>query len=58
MENIILHVYYTGEKENLQATEEEIETTLKAIGISDEPDENGIYYEEYFIMFLILFLLN
>lgn len=33
----------------LPATDEEIEETLEAIGISEEPDENGNYYEEYFI---------
>ena len=33
----------------LPASDEEIEKTLEAIGISDEPDENGVYYEEYFI---------
>ena len=33
----------------LPASNEEIEKTLEAIGISDEPDENGVYYEEYFI---------
>lgn len=33
----------------LPATEEEIEETLKEIGVSDEPDENGIYYDEYHI---------
>lgn len=27
----------------------DIETELKAIGVSDEPDENGAYYEEFFI---------
>lgn len=28
---------------------DDLESELKEIGISDEPDENGIYYEEYFI---------
>ena len=28
---------------------EDIESELASIGVSDEPDENGIYYEEYFI---------
>ena len=28
---------------------ENIEKELASIGVSDEPDENGIYYEEYFI---------
>jgi len=38
-----------GEWLELPATQAEIEKTLERIGISDEPDENGIYYEEYFI---------
>ena len=41
--------FLIGKWLELPATEEEIEKTLEAIGISDEPDENGIYYEEYFI---------
>ena len=28
---------------------EDIESELASIGVSDEPDENGVYYEEYFI---------
>ena len=28
---------------------EDIEEELSSIGVSDEPDENGVYYEEYFI---------
>lgn len=28
---------------------DDIEEELKTIGVSDKPDENGIYYEEYFI---------
>lgn len=28
---------------------DDFEVVLKRIGISDEPDENGRYYEEYFI---------
>lgn len=28
---------------------DDIETELASIGVSDEPDENGRYYEEYFI---------
>lgn len=28
---------------------EDAEEELASIGVSDEPDENGIYYEEYFI---------
>lgn len=28
---------------------EDIEEELYSIGVSDEPDENGVYYEEYFI---------
>lgn len=38
-----------GEWLSLPASEEEIEKTLANIGISDEPDENGRYYEEWFI---------
>lgn len=38
-----------GEWLELPATQAEIEECLARIGISDEPDENGIYYEEYFI---------
>lgn len=41
--------FLIGKWLELPATDEEIERTLKEIGISDEPDENGIYYEEYFI---------
>ena len=41
--------FLIGKWLELPATEEEIEKTLEEIGISDEPDENGIYYEEYFI---------
>ena len=41
--------FLIGKWLELPATEEEIEKTLVEIGISDEPDENGIYYEEYFI---------
>ena len=33
----------------LPATDEEIEAAKKEIGISDEPDEAGRYYEEWFI---------
>lgn len=33
----------------LPATEAEIAEALEEIGISDEPDEEGRYYEEYFI---------
>lgn len=28
---------------------EDIKEELASIGVSDEPDENGVYYEEYFI---------
>lgn len=28
---------------------EDLEKELRSIGVSDEPDKNGIYYEEYFI---------
>lgn len=38
-----------GEWVTLPITEEELEKVLERIGISDEPDENGNYYEEYFI---------
>ena len=41
--------FLIGKWLELPATEEEIEKTLEEIGISDEPDEDGIYYEEYFI---------
>lgn len=41
--------FLIGKWLELPTTEEEIEKTLEEIGISDEPDENGIYYEEYFI---------
>lgn len=41
--------FLIGKWLELPATDEEIEKTLKEIGISDEPDESGIYYEEYFI---------
>lgn len=33
----------------LPATEEELQAAFEAIGVSDEPDENGNYYEEFFI---------
>ncbi len=35
-----------GEWVNLPISEEELEAVHERIGISDEPDENGIYYEE------------
>ncbi len=38
-----------GEWVKLPATEEELEAVFERIKISDEPDENGNYYEEYFI---------
>lgn len=38
-----------GEWLELPATQEEIDSCLQRIGISEEPDENGVYYEEYFI---------
>ena len=38
-----------GEWLELPATEEEIEACKQRIGISEEPDENGNYYEEWFI---------
>lgn len=41
--------FLIGKWLELPATDEEIKKTLKEIGISDEPDENGLYYEEYFI---------
>lgn len=34
---------------DLPATEEEIEEAFKKIGVGPEPDENGNYYEEFFI---------
>lgn len=36
-----------GEWVNLPC--DDFESVFERIGISDEPDENGIYYEEYFI---------
>ena len=41
--------YLIGEWVDLPCTDEELEAAKKRIGISDEPDENGNYYEEYFI---------
>ena len=38
-----------GEWVALPITEEELEEVYSRIGISDEPNENGIYYEETFI---------
>ena len=38
-----------GEWVELPATDDELEEVKARIGISDEPDENGNYYEEYFI---------
>lgn len=38
-----------GEWIELPCTDEELEEVLEKIGISDEPDENGNYYEEWFI---------
>lgn len=37
-----------GEWVDLPIDEDELEDVFKRIGISDEPDENGVYYEEYF----------
>lgn len=37
-----------GEWVTLPIDEDDFEDVCKHIGISDEPDENGIYYEEYF----------
>lgn len=36
----------------LPYTYEEFEAVKEKIGISDEPDENGNYYEEYFILIM------
>ena len=33
----------------LPGTDDDIQAAFKAIGVSDEPDENGNYYEEFFI---------
>lgn len=33
----------------LPATDDEIQKALSEIGVSDKPNENGVYYEEYFI---------
>ena len=38
-----------GEWVELPCTDEELEAVKERIGISDEPDENGTYYEEWFI---------
>lgn len=38
-----------GEWLDLPCTDEELEEAKERIGISDEPDENGNYYEEWFI---------
>ena len=38
-----------GEWVDLPTTDDELEEAKTRIGISDEPDENGNYYEEYFI---------
>lgn len=41
--------YLIGEWLGLPATATEIEALKERIGISDEPDANGVYYEEWFI---------
>lgn len=41
--------FLIGEWLELPASEKEIADVLERIGISDEPDEDGNYYEEYFI---------
>lgn len=41
--------FLIGEWLELPATDKEIADVLERIGVSDEPDENGNYYEEYFI---------
>ena len=41
--------FLIGEWLELPATEKEIADVLERIGISEEPDENGNYYEEWFI---------
>lgn len=38
-----------GEWVELPCTDDELEAAKARIGISDEPDENGNYYEEWFI---------
>lgn len=38
-----------GEWVELPCTDEELDAVKERIGISDEPDEEGNYYEEYFI---------
>ena len=38
-----------GEWVELPCTGSELEAVMERIGISDKPDENGNYYEEYFI---------
>ena len=41
--------FLVGEWVTLPVSDEELEAVFKRIGISDEPDENGNYYEETFI---------
>lgn len=41
--------YLIGEWVTLPVDDDELEEVKKRIGISDEPDENGCYYEEMFI---------
>jgi len=38
-----------GEWVNLPVSDDDLEAVKKRIGISDEPNENGNYYEEWFI---------
>lgn len=37
-----------GEWITFPIDEDDLQEVFKRIGISDEPDENGVYYEEYF----------
>lgn len=60
MVEVMLRIYLTnlgkynegeliGEWVELPCIDDELEAVKERIGISDEPDENGIYYEEWFI---------
>lgn len=41
--------FLIGEWVTLPVDNDELDEILKRIGISDKPDKNGYYYEEYFI---------
>lgn len=40
--------YLIGEWIDFPISDEDLAAVLERIGVSDEPDENGCYYEEYF----------